>query len=150
MDSMSAHVATYDVPIATGDRNFTLDADSTTRAAVNAKCGRAINGHLHRKGTPPSVSDDHLDSYARDRDAGIWILHVTHQGGVVLELNHHVVSALSCKAGAAVLHGTDSPFERATDVVAAVSKNLPHVMSDMARTDFEFDLARWIPQYFDL
>jgi hypothetical protein len=117
-------------------------------AIANARRRRAEARHAtpHRV----QVADAPMVAHALDIAAGIWILRATHQGDVVLQLNGDVASMLDPRTGLALMNMEACPFERAAEVVAAVRIGLTTAMSRMARTDLEFDLARWLPLYFDL
>lgn len=98
----------------------------------------------------PLVFDATFAKAVRDASAGVWSLQVTHFGGVELVLNQDTAAILSNREGAVLLRAQGCPFERAVDLIAAVLGKSAAVMSVASRTDLEFDLARWIPLYFDL
>jgi hypothetical protein len=151
MHPNSVHALASGVFAATPARKHLPYSETAAGNSAHAKARqRPTNGRARIKPVRMTVSDKPFVTHALDPDAGIWILHVNHTGYAVLKLNNSIVSTLSCRTGSAVLNTAACPFERAADVVAAISSKLVLAMSDEARTDFEFDLARWIPMYFDL
>lgn len=108
----------------------------------------AQHGRLPHRPAAAATADRPLDAYALDSRAGIFHLRIRHDGHTVLSLNQEVVASLHSGAGSAILKNACCPFERAADVVAAINDRFP--ISARTRAEFEFKVARWIPEYFDL
>ena len=96
------------------------------------------------------VCDQPLVTRSLDRHTGVWILCVSNTGEAILRLNHRIVGILPAKDGVAILRTGGCPFECAATFIAALNAILAPAMSDTTRTDFEFDMARWIPRYFEV
>lgn len=133
-------VAAYSVPEPGNAHDAVGDAQNRRRMRERQNGGRLR----------PRVFDAPFTMAVRDTDAGVWSLQVTHFGGVELALNQGTPATLSNREGVALLQAQGCPFERAADLIAAVVVNSVRAMSDASRTELEFDLARWIPLYFDL
>ena len=108
----------------------------------------AQHGRLPRRPAAATTADRPLDAYALDPRAGVFHLRIRHDGHAVLSLNQEVVTSLASSTGSAILKNVCCPFERAADIVAAIDKRFP--VSARTRAEFEFKVARWIPEYFDL
>lgn len=93
--------------------------------------------------------DAPMAAHALDIEAGVWIVRVTAQGEVQLQLNGRTVSELPAHFGTALMMRQICPFERAVNVISAARGGLSCAMSRVARTDLEFELARWLMQHFD-
>jgi hypothetical protein len=131
-----------------------VDARFTSR--YDAKVASMESSQL--KSTPSrrrffktDVNNQPLVTYALDGRRRVWILSINHSGDATLLRDDVVVMAsLSQKQGCAILNGEGSPFERAESFVSTLRSKLSPDMSEPTRLEFEFDVARWIPEYFDL
>ena len=90
-----------------------------------------------------------MAAHALDIDAGVWILRVSPQGEVLLQLTGKIISVLPAPFGMALLSQQICPFERAVNIISAARGGLTIAMSRAARTDLEFELARWLMLHFD-
>ena len=102
-----------------------------------------------REAAQQACDDAPMAAHALDVEEGVWIVRVSEQGGVLLQLNGRTVSELPAQFGMGLLTRQICPFERAVNVISAARGGLSCAMSRVARTDLEFELARWLMQHFD-
>jgi hypothetical protein len=102
-----------------------------------------------REAAQRTPDDARMAAHALDIEAGVWIVRVSRQGEVLLQLSGKVISMLPAHFGMALLNQQICPFERAVNIISAARGGLTVAMSRAARTDLEFELARWLMQHFD-
>lgn len=110
------------------------------------------DGGMHESETSfaPASNRPTLVAHSMDRDTGIWMLCVRHNGEAILRLNDRIVGILPGKKGAPILTEVQCQFESAARFIEALSSNLQTLMGDTTRTEFEFAVANWIPRGFQL
>ena len=111
---------------------------------------RLVAAAAHAREAAQRTRDDApMAAHALDVEAGVWIVRVSAQGEVLLQLNGQVVSALPARFGMSMLSRHGCPFERAVNIISVTRGGLSCAMSRLARTDLEFGFARWLTLNFD-
>jgi len=130
-------------------RNARLVSDQLERLpsgdpAITSAWRRFVNARSHRNLFGHPISADRFVAHALGHPSGVWTLQVSRNGEGALLCNDHAVARLSAHDGAILLGSADCPFEQAAEFIAALGGKAKSALHNEARTEFEFELARWI------
>lgn len=123
---------------------------SSETTAITSAWRRFVNARSHRKPFRNPIFAECFVAHALGHPVGVWTLQVSRSGDGILQCNDCAAARLFAHEGVSLLNRPGCPFERAVEFIAALSNRATHPLHSTTRTEFEFELARWIAQYLDV